>query len=132
MKKSRSGDINGFLDRTTVIQGELRFTDTMRIDGTVSGRVVSDNLLIVGESADIDAEIDVGTITIMGKVTGTLRATNRVEVLAGATLLGEVQTPVLRIDEGAVFQGRVDMNVGQEPSKAPARLALVETAETSG
>lgn len=127
--KTRSGEINGFLDRTTSIQGELRFQDTMRIDGRVTGRIVSDNLLIVGETAVIDADIEVAEISIMGKVTGTLRATERVEVHANAELRGDVSTPVLRIDEGAVFQGRCDMGADQVEESQSPRLAVVDIAE---
>ena len=126
--KIREGDINGFLDRTTSLTGELRFADTMRIDGRVTGRIISDNVLIVGETAEIDAEIDVAAISIMGRVSGTLRATKRVEVHPGGKLLGDITTPLLRIEEGAIFQGRCDMNA-EDPSGRkllPARLALVE------
>lgn len=125
--KIRTGEINGFLDRTTSMTGELRFNDTMRIDGRFSGRIISDNVLVVGETAEIEAEIDVGAISIMGRVTGILRATSRIEVHPGGVLLADISTPVLRIEEGSVFQGRCDMSF-EEPvvEAAPARLALVE------
>lgn len=126
--KIRSGEINGFLDRTTVMSGELRFADTMRIDGRFSGRIISDNVLIVGETAEIDAEIDVAAISVMGRVAGVLRATSRVEVHPGGALLADIATPVLRIEEGAIFQGRCDMNIEERPSDKALlpRLALVE------
>lgn len=126
--KVRAGEINGFLDRTTSLVGELRFSDTMRIDGRVKGRILSDNVLVVGETAEIEGEIEVASISIMGKVRGTLRATVRVEVHPRAVLLADVTTPVLRIDEGAVFQGRCDMQVEHGVAEQPVRLSLVEPA----
>jgi len=125
--KIRSGEINGFLDRTTVMKGELGFADTMRIDGRFSGRIVSDNVLIVGETAEINAEIDVAAISVMGRVSGVLRATSRVEVHPGGVLLADIITPVLRIEEGAIFQGRCDMGHEEKVVELTApRLALVE------
>lgn len=130
--KIRHGEINGFLDRTTVMKGELRFADTMQIDGRFTGRIVSDNVLIVGETAEVNAEIDVASIAVTGRVTGVVRASSRVEIYPGGVLLGDVTTPVLRIDEGAVFQGRCDMNI-EEPLAAQQgpRLALVEDGKGS-
>jgi len=132
--KKRSGELNGFLDRATTIEGELRFHDTMRIEGTIRGRIVSGGLLVVGESAVIDAEIDVDSITVEGKVSGVLRARQRVEVHAGAELRADVRTPILRIDEGAIFQGHCDMDMGEAPTtdqvddRAPTRFQVIEGA----
>ena len=129
--KIRPGEINGFLDRTTSIKGELRFNDTMRIDGRFSGRIISDNVLIVGETAEIDAEIDVAAILIEGKVRGTVRASSRIELHPGGTLMADIATPVLKIEEGSVFQGRCDMNLLEEAREVgPRRLALVEEANS--
>ncbi len=129
--KVRSGEINGFLDRTTDMKGELRFADTMRIDGRFAGRIISDNVLIVGETAEIEAEIDVAAISIMGRVSGVLRASQRVEVHPGGALLADITTPVLRIEEGAVFQGRCDMNIEEPAAEVVApRFALVDDVKT--
>ena len=128
--KIRSGEINGFLDRSTSLKGELRFNDTMRIDGRFSGRIISDNVLIVGETAEIDAEIDVAAILIEGRVRGVLRATSRIELHPGGSLIADISTPVLKIEEGAVFQGRCDMNALEDAVElGPRRLALVEEAK---
>ena len=63
-------DLNGFMDEGTEFNGELRFRDTFRIDGRLKGRIVSDNTLIVGESGQVEAEIDCGVVSIRGVVTG--------------------------------------------------------------
>ena len=74
MKDSKivPGEINGFLDRSTMLTGELRFNDTFRIDGQVKGRIISDNVLIVGEAADVSADIEVAAMTVMGRVSGSV------------------------------------------------------------
>jgi cytoskeletal protein CcmA (bactofilin family) len=102
-------DLNGFLDETTEIIGELRFKNTFRVDGRIKGKIVSASSLIVGESATIDADVDCGTVSIRGKVTGHVTGRERVEVLAGAQVRGHLSSPKLVIEEGAFFEGECDM-----------------------
>jgi cytoskeletal protein CcmA (bactofilin family) len=116
-----SEDINGFLDEGTEFQGELRFRDTFRIDGKVKGRIVSDNTLIVGENAQVDAEIDCGVVSIRGTVTGRVKGRERIELLSGSRVQASLASPRLVIEEGAFFQGECDMS-------ASARAAVVSIA----
>ena len=128
MKHSKivDGEINGFLDRHTSLDGELRFRDTFRIDGRFSGRIVSQNVLIVGDSAEVHADIEVAAIAVMGRVTGSVRASQRIEVHAGARLEADVVTPCLDLAEGAVFQGHCDMGSRQEePADVETAVGLV-------
>ena len=62
--------LNGFMDEGTEFLGELRFRDTLRIDGHLKGKIVSDNTLIVGESGHVEADIDCGVVSIRGTVHG--------------------------------------------------------------
>jgi len=111
MKKPFSeGDLNGFLDRGAEITGELRFKDLMRIDGKFKGKVISSNTLVVGETGEIDAEIDVGTLSISGRVDGVLKASEKIEIHSKGKVYGTLITPRLVIEEGAVFQGKCDMD----------------------
>jgi len=109
------GTMNGFLDAGTEVSGEIRFRDTLRIDGKFSGKIVSSNNLIVGESAEIDAEIEVGGISIGGKVSGTIHASQRIEILAKGRVFSSLNTPCLVIEEGALFQGKCDMEASVKP-----------------
>lgn len=108
-------DLNGFLDRGTEFSGELKFKDLMRIDGKFRGKIQSSNQLVIGETGDVDAEIDVGILSISGKVDGTLRAKNRIEIHAKGRVYGTLVCPTLVIEEGAVFQGKCEMeSAGRE------------------
>lgn len=107
--KSKSGDLNGFLDRGSSFKGELEFEDTMRIDGRFNGRVRSKNELIVGESAHIEGEIHVGRIAISGTVVGKIIADQRVEIHRNGRVYSDIETPALIIEEGAIFQGNCVM-----------------------
>ena len=102
-------DLNGFMDEGTEFHGELRFRDTFRIDGRVKGRIVSDNTLIVGESGQVDGEIDCGVVSIRGTVSGRVQGRQRIELLAGSRVQATLVSPKLLIEEGAFFQGDCEM-----------------------
>ena len=102
-------ELNGFMDQGTEFEGELRFKDTFRIDGSVKGRIVSDNTLIVGESGRVDAEIVCGVVSIRGTVSGSVHGRERIELLAGSRVQASLASPKLLIEDGAFFQGQCDM-----------------------
>ena len=105
-------DLNGFMDQGTEFTGELRFRDTFRIDGKLTGRIVSENTLIVGETGVVDADIECGSVSIRGTVTGSVLGREKIEVLAGARVMATLVSPKLVIEDGAFFQGHCDMGAG--------------------
>jgi cytoskeletal protein CcmA (bactofilin family) len=111
-------DLNGFLDEGTELQGELRFRDVLRVDGRIKGRIVSDNTLIIGETGQVDAEIDCGVISIRGRVSGQVHGRQRIELLAGCRVQATLVSPKLVIEDGAFFQGECRMG-GPPESTAP-------------
>jgi cytoskeletal protein CcmA (bactofilin family) len=116
-------ELNGFMDQGTEFEGELRFKDTFRIDGSLKGRIVSDNTLIVGESGRVDADIECAVVSIRGTVTGRVHGRERIELLAGSRVQATLVSPKLLIEEGAYFQGQCDMS-GDKAAAAP-RMAAV-------
>ena len=112
-------DLNGFLDEGTEFSGELRFRDTLRVDGRVKGKIVSDNTLIVGESGQVDAEIDCGVVSIRGRVSGTVRGRQRIELLSGCRVQATLVSPKLVVEDGAFFQG--DCRMGEPPADLEPR-----------
>jgi cytoskeletal protein CcmA (bactofilin family) len=117
--KGLAEDLNGFMDEGTEFIGELRFRDTFRVDGRVKGKIVSENTLVVGETARIEADIDCGTISIKGSVTGRVQGRQRVELLTGAKLHGTIISPRLVIEEGAYFEGDCDMSASTKNAVVP-------------
>jgi cytoskeletal protein CcmA (bactofilin family) len=110
-------DPNGFLDEGTEFSGELRFRDVMRVDGRIKGRIVSDNTLIIGETGQVDAEIDCGVVSIRGKVTGQVHGRKRIELLSGCRVQATLVSPKLVIEAGPFFQG--DCRMGGPPDGPP-------------
>ena len=110
MKTRNDGTtLNGFLDRGSHFQGELTFEETFRIDGRFEGKIRSGAELILGDSADVDAEIEVGRLSVNGKLQGNVKATERIELLSKARVYGTLAAPLLKVEEGAFFQGTCQM-----------------------
>ncbi|MBI2215111.1 MAG: polymer-forming cytoskeletal protein [Acidobacteria bacterium] len=109
MSSKKGGELNGFLDRGSTFRGELEFEDTMRIDGRFIGKVISKNELIVGDSANIEGEVLVGSVAISGTVRGKIKVTGRVEIHRNGRVYCDIETPALIIEEGAIFEGNCVM-----------------------
>ena len=105
------GELNGFLDGGSRIEGGLYFQDTFRVDGSLVGKVSSRGDLIVGSQSTVQGEIEVGRLFVSGVVRGSVRA-ERIEIAPGARVEADVETPTLLIEEGAHFQGRCVMEDG--------------------
>ena len=109
-KGLEQGEISGFLDDGTVFDGKLTFRDTLRIDGKFRGKISSKNVLIIGETAEIEGEIKVSNVSISGRVTGKIIADSKVEIHSKGRVFCDVVTPKLVIEEGAFFHGNCDMD----------------------
>jgi cytoskeletal protein CcmA (bactofilin family) len=93
------------LGRGVRLEGTLKFSGTVRVDATFQGSIITDGVLVVGEGAKVDAKITCGTVTIEGEVNGDVVATTAVELRPTARLRGDVETPSLSIERGALFEG---------------------------
>ncbi len=111
------GAINTLLGDGSRFKGTVECEGTVRIDGKVDGKVLARDSVIVGETGTIKADIMAPNIVIGGKVTGNVTAENRLELLSGAQLYGDIQTPILAIAEGVVFQGNCNMKGKVEPKE---------------
>jgi cytoskeletal protein CcmA (bactofilin family) len=113
-----SGDL--LVGQGAVLEGKLTFKGTVRIDARFTGSIVTDDVLVVGEHARIEAEITCGTIVVDGEVNGSVKATTAVELHQGGRLLGSVETASLQVAKGAVLQGDVRMSDdGRGPKPVP-------------
>jgi cytoskeletal protein CcmA (bactofilin family) len=110
------GEITTLLGRGSEFEGKLTFEGTVRIDGKLKGEVFSDDVLIIGEGAYVEAEIDIGEVIIQGTVVGNIRATRGIEIHAPGRVKGDLTTPSLQIDKGVVFEGRSFMEAASEKS----------------
>lgn len=108
------GEINALIGRGTEFEGKLTFTGRVRIDGTFRGEIFSEDMLILGDDAEVHAEVEVGTLIVRGgKLHGNVRASQLVEVHAPGEVHGNIHAPQLFIDKGVVFEGQCTMTDAQ-------------------
>ena len=117
------GEINTLLGKGSTFDGKLTFEGTVRIDGRLSGEIFSDDVLVVGEGAEVKAKIEVGTLIVEGRVEGNIRATQLVELHAPARVRGNIETPSLFIDKGVIFEGNCKMENLSKGASAKAAAA---------
>jgi cytoskeletal protein CcmA (bactofilin family) len=107
--KADGATLNGFIDRGSHFSGELTFEDTFRIDGRFEGKIRSGSELILGDSAEVSAEIEVGRLSVNGTLRGSVHAAERIELLARSRVYADLSAPVLKVEEGAFLQGSCKM-----------------------
>ena len=90
-------------------EGKLTFKGTVRIDAVFKGSIFTDDVLVVGEHARIEAEITCGTIIVHGEVRGNIRAKNAVELHHPAKVRGDLFTPAISMEKGVLLHGSVKM-----------------------
>jgi cytoskeletal protein CcmA (bactofilin family) len=105
-KKHEAGEWTGFIEKGVRLEGKLETTGTFRIDSEVKASIVSRDTLILGEHALVEGDIEGNVVLIAGRFSGKIQARGRVEIQARAIVTGEIQTPCLMIEPGAVFDGQ--------------------------
>jgi cytoskeletal protein CcmA (bactofilin family) len=113
-RHNKSGELEAFLGKNTSFEGKMGFEGMARLDGKFDGEIFSGDILIIGETAVINAEINVHTLVVDGKVSGNISATSKIEIHSSGTLYGIIATPTLVIEEGGLFDGTCKMEKGAE------------------
>jgi cytoskeletal protein CcmA (bactofilin family) len=121
----KEGTLSGFVGGGTDVTGEANFKAMMRVDGHFSGRITSSSgTLIVGANGKVDANIEVAIAQIHGTINGDIIATQRLELGRAAKVTGNIHTPSLVIEQGAIFEGSckmLQMHTAAEKSKQQGR-----------
>lgn len=98
-----------FIGPNIVIDGTITGSEAVLIEGTVRGKVDMTGELRVGTKARVEATVHAKNVTVEGKLTGDISADERVELVASATVDGNIKAPKIVVAEGAKFRGNVDM-----------------------
>lgn len=118
------GDVTTVIGPEAYFQGALTVRGSLRIDGEVEGNVLEAHTVVVaGPKGRVRGDIRAEHVIVSGSVTGEVVATAQLELKAGGRIHGNIHTPKLTIDDGAVFEGRCEMG---ERAGEPVRAA--ETA----
>ncbi|MBX3024777.1 polymer-forming cytoskeletal protein [bacterium] len=127
-------DVQAHLGQGSRVEGKLTFEGSVRIDGQVEGEISAQEMVVLGETADVSAQIVANTIVVQGRVTGDLTARRRVELKAPASVAGNISTPCLVIHEGVVFEGHCSMGgaAAGRAERSDKRVALFPAEERGG
>jgi cytoskeletal protein CcmA (bactofilin family) len=113
MREYQSGSVDPSANATfgpgLVFEGKLSFQGQVRFDGTFTGEITTDDLLIIGETAKVSADITCGSVVINGEVNGKIKARDSVELRGHARVKADLVTPSLVMDKGVVFDGHCNM-----------------------
>jgi len=123
---AKSGDLVAFIGEGSEIEGKYTFSGTVLLNGKLQGEIVTSDALIIGEKGVVNATIRAGSVVVKGEVVGNVLASERVELKQGSRVFGDLETPVVVIEEGVLFEGHCRM-----PQTKPAAAATRDRSVVS-
>lgn len=130
----KEGRLSGFVGHGTTLTGDTNFQMMLRVDGHLTGTITSDGgTLIVGANGQVDANVAVAVANINGIVNGDIIATEKIQLGRTARVIGNIATPRLVIDEGALFEGGCNMvrAIENKEKQVAAQAEQYRAAETA-
>ncbi len=131
LKRESSEEVLSLLGEGVELQGELSFAHGLLVDGVVRGRIRSDSCIIIGPKGRVEAEMGIRRVSIEGEFHGTIHASERVEIHNEGKVCGDIFTPCLIIEAGALFEGKCNMN-DQQSIPAGAETNEEQSAGQAG
>jgi cytoskeletal protein CcmA (bactofilin family) len=117
-KKGKEVDeIVSLLGEGAEMDGEISFTNGLKVDGVVRGKVKSEAALVIGRAGKVNAEVNVRKISVSGEFHGVIHASDRVEIYRDGKVYGDIFSPCLIIEAGAIFEGRCNMSEKRVPKQ---------------
>ena len=129
-KDIKSDELEAFLGKNTSFEGKMVFECMARLDGKFEGEIFSRDILTVGENAVINAEINIDTLVVDGKVNGNISAGSKIEINSTGRVYGNITAPALVIKEGGLFDGTCKMDEGAEA--AVEKVTPIKDKEAKG
>ena len=99
------------IGKTVTIKGEILGSEQLVVEGRVEGRIMIDTTVLIRESGLVKADVDANDINIAGGVVGNIAVKDKIEIVSGGYVLGDIRTPRLIINDGASVKGTIDMDV---------------------
>ena len=127
-------DYTTLIDEGSEIEGKFNFNGTVMVNGKLRGEIVANDSLVIGDKGVVNATIRAGAVQILGEVVGDVHATERVELCASCRVYGDVDSPIVVIEEGALFQGTCKMTRARpmEMAQTPTRDLSVVPLKREG
>ncbi len=131
-KRDTQDDIVSILGEGMEMSGDVSFTQGLRVDGLVRGRINSESCLVIGPCGRVEAEVAIRRASIYGEFKGTIHASDRVEIHKEGKVYGDIYTPCLIIEAGALFDGKCNMSDTQRAAGGADGERLRAVDETAG
>ena len=128
-----SGDPFSLIDRNSSFDGVFKSDRDLRIEGEARGTVECQGTLFVAEGGVVTATVDAENVAVAGELTGEVRCRGRLQVMPSGRLRGRVMTRTLVVNEGAIYEGQLEMPAVDEPARMgrPTNIAPVPLAAAS-
>jgi cytoskeletal protein CcmA (bactofilin family) len=127
-RKEAPDEIVSILAEGVELSGEISFARGLRVDGVVRGKIRSEACLVIGKTGKVEAEINVRRVSINGEFRGVVHASERVEIHRDGKVNGDLYTPCLIIEAGALFEGKCNMADRKASESGEPLLKAVESA----
>ena len=121
---AQRGDLTAFIDEGSEIEGKYTFSGTVMLNGKFRGEIATTDTLIIGERGVVNAKVRAGTVVISGELVGNVEATERVELKGSARIFGDLEAPVIVVEEGVLFEGHGRMTK-TKPMEATRDFSVV-------
>jgi cytoskeletal protein CcmA (bactofilin family) len=108
-KKREEEEIRAFLGKGAEFTGKLMFNGSVRIDGDFKGSIFGNGTLVIGEGAEIEADIRVDSVMVSGEMRGQIDVKKIIRIYSTGKMMGDLNTPVFSVEEGAFFEGTCHM-----------------------
>lgn len=108
-RRKAADEIISLLGKGAELTGEISFTNGLRVEGTIKGKVRSEATLEIGPGGIVDGDVTIRKILINGEFRGVIHASDRVEIHKNGKVFGDIFSPCLIIEAGAIFDGRCNM-----------------------
>ena len=109
LKRTEEEEVRAFLGKGAEFTGKLMFNGSVRIDGDFKGNIFGSGTLVIGEGAEIEADIRVDSVMVSGAVRGRIDVKKKIRIYSTGKVLGDLSTPSFSVEEGAFFEGTCHM-----------------------
>ncbi|MXS84605.1 polymer-forming cytoskeletal protein [Nitrosomonas sp. HPC101] len=121
-KRKVVSDIDTLIGANTVITGDIQFAGGLRVDGRISGSIMTTgnkqhSLLVLSEQGVVEGKIKVPYLVINGTVKGPIHSNENLELQPGAKITGDIYYKTIKIHQGAVVEGKMVCRENPQPEK---------------
>src|SRR5262245_34825757 len=122
LKSAGRSGLTAFIDEGSEIEGRYTFSGTLMLNGRFKGEISTSDTLIIGEKGVMSGDIRAGQVLVSGEIVGNVFAAERIDLKRTARVFGDVEAPVIVVEEGVLFEGHCRMTKANPNTEVlPAR-----------